>query len=140
MKNYISTKRLLAFLTEHKDVFFNSDQELAMIKEKFRNREDYEQYTLVFGFGNKDENDEVTTIEYGQHLDTSDIFASLNQCLDYYKKNSIYGLYLTDESQIVIDICHRDEEDCVTMLGWNSVTEFKEKYQASCQSQLNFER
>jgi len=48
-----------------------------MFNEEFKNREDYEKYTLVFGFGNKDENGEVTMLEYGQHLDTSDIFGSL---------------------------------------------------------------
>lgn len=120
--------------------FFASEQELAMVKEEFKHSEDYERYLLVFGFGNKDENGEVTTIESAKNLDTNDILESLNEQIEYYRKNDIYGSYLNNESKIVIDVYHRDEEDFVTMIGWDSVTEFKEKYQASKQSQLNIER
>jgi|GEM_PF-5907200 len=97
--------------------FFASEQELAMVKEEFKHSEDYERYLLVFGFGNKDENGEVTTIESAKNLDTNDILESLNEQIEYYRKNDIYGSYLNNESKIVIDVYHRDEEDFVTMIG-----------------------
>lgn len=138
MKNFITIKELDKILAKYQNIFFDDKEDYLIVKQEISQGTD-EKYHLVFGFGDNYQ-DGSSQVEYYQELNPNNIIADLDKWINHYQINNLDGSYLTEASILAIDIVDQDDE-CLYVLGWDSVKEYQaKKTKYFKQQEINNER